>query len=457
MIFQDREEGGRRLAAALGHLEGRSDVVVVGLPRGGVPVAAKVADALDAPLDVIVVRKLGVPYQPELAMGAVGEEGARVINDEIVRLAHVSAEELAAVEAREQAELTRRAERFRRGRSRVPLGGRHVIVVDDGIATGSTMRAACAVARVEGAARITVAVPIAPADWRRRLAGLADEYVAVATPSGFRAVGQFYRDFHQTSDDEVVQILDAAAARARPASAPSARGGPPDVDEDVEIRIDGTMLAGHLTVPPDAGGLVVFAHGSGSSRHSPRNRFVARVLERGGLATLLFDLLTHDEEGSRASVFDIELLAHRLAGVASWVRGQPGLEALPIGFFGASTGAAAALRAAADPACDARAVVSRGGRPDLAGPALGAVRAPTLLVVGGRDTAVLGLNRAAQAQLRCPTELSIVPGATHLFEEPGTLEAAAELARDWFVRHLTLDTVDGPPPQPGSSAGVMTP
>jgi putative phosphoribosyl transferase len=448
MIFEDRDDGGRRLAGELERLAGQPDVIVVGLPRGGVPVAARVAEALRAPLDVIVVRKLGVPYQPELAMGAVGEDGAHVVNDEIVRLAHVTPDELSAVEARELAEVARRAERFRQGRPRVPLQGRHVIVVDDGIATGSTARAACAVARTEGAARVTLAVPVAPIDWVRRLAGVADEYVAVSTPADFRAVGQFYRDFRQTSDDEVVELLEAAARRLEAMPSSSAERGLPALDDDVEIRIGSALLGGHLTAPPDPLGLVVFAHGSGSSRHSPRNRFVAQVLVDAGLATLLFDLLTHDEELSRANVFDIDLLANRLLDVTNWARRRPALEGLPLGFFGASTGAAAALRAAADPACVVRAVVSRGGRPDLAGSQLGAVRAPTLLVVGGRDTAVLELNRSARTRLRCESELAVVPGATHLFEEPGTLRVAAELARDWFVRHLSSADVRLSPDRP---------
>ena len=435
MFFEDRDEGGRRLAAELQPFAGRPDVVVVGLPRGGVPVAARVAEALGAPLDVIVVRKLGVPYQPELAMGAVGEDGTRVINDEIVRLAHVTPAELIAVEERERAELARRAERFRRGRPRLSLDGRHVIVVDDGIATGSTARAACAVARTDGAARVTLAVPVAPADWVRRLAGVADDYVAVSTPADFRAVGQFYRDFRPTSDDEVVELL-AEAARRLNALVTAAGNDRPPLDEEIEIRTGDTVVSGHLTVPHAAGGLVVFAHGSGSSRHSPRNRFVAEVLGEAGLATLLFDLLTHDEELSRANVFDIDLLAGRLEAVTDWARRSDRTAGLPIGLFGASTGAAAALRAAADPACDVAAIVSRGGRPDLAGSSLGAVRAPTLLVVGGRDTTVLALNQDARARLRCESELAIVPGATHLFEEPGTLREAAELARDWFVQHL---------------------
>jgi putative phosphoribosyl transferase len=203
----------------------------------------------------------------------------------------------------------------------------------------------------------------------------------------------------------------------------------------VEPAVGTARLAGSLTVPIDAPGLVVFAHGSGSSRHSPRNRYVADVLAEAGLGTLLFDLLTPDEEADRANVFDIGLLADRLSQVTAWLREERGAE--PIGYFGASTGAAAALWAAADLGPDIAAVVSRGGRPDLAGPRLAAVTAPTLLVVGGQDAAVLDLNRRALADLHCDKELAIVAGATHLFEEPGALPAAAALARDWFLRYLS--------------------
>ena len=213
MMFVDRRDGGRRLAERLVHLRNTPDVVVVGLPRGGVPVAAEVAAALTAPLDVIVVRKLGVPFQPELGMGAIGEDDIRVINDEVVRMADVSAEQLAVVERRQRLELDRRAGRFRQGRVRVPLAGKIVVIVDDGVATGSTARAACDVARADGAARVILAVPVAPIDWTTRLAGCADEFVAVDTPMSFQAVGQFYRDFTQTSDEQVVDLLDDAAAR----------------------------------------------------------------------------------------------------------------------------------------------------------------------------------------------------------------------------------------------------
>jgi putative phosphoribosyl transferase len=202
------------------------------------------------------------------------------------------------------------------------------------------------------------------------------------------------------------------------------------------ITIPPVGLEGLLGLPRQAKGIVLFAHGSGSGRRSPRNNFVAQALREAGLATLLFDLLTIDEASDRRNVFDIELLAQRLLLAAAWVGQDPNTIGLPIGYFGASTGAAAALVAAAMPERPVAAVVSRGGRPDLAGPALAAVKAPTLLIVGGDDTEVLALNRAALARLGCQKRLVIVPGATHLFEEPGTLEAVVEHARDWFLTHF---------------------
>jgi predicted phosphoribosyltransferase/dienelactone hydrolase len=417
--------------------------VVVGLPRGGVPVAAEVAESLGAPLDVIVVRKLGVPFQPELALGAIGEDDIRVVNDDIVHMAGVSDDEIAQVEARERVELDRRAEQFRRGRTRVPLTGRVVVVVDDGVATGSTARAACQVAREEGAGRVVLAVPVAPRDWTDRLGDVADELVAVDTPEFFMAVGQHYRDFDQTTDDEVIRCLDRVARHVE-----RLRDGDDPLlafDDDIAIDLDGVSVGGHLTVPDGAHGVVLFAHGSGSSRHSPRNRYVATVLNEAGLATLLFDLLTEHEELDRSNVFDIELLATRLLDVTAWLRRRPGFADAHVGFFGASTGAAAALWAAADPRDEAAAVVSRGGRPDLAGPKLGEVAAPTLLIVGGMDRAVLDLNREAEKALPGRSELAIVPGATHLFEEPGALATAAELARDWFITHLATGSDSSSP------------
>jgi pimeloyl-ACP methyl ester carboxylesterase len=204
-----------------------------------------------------------------------------------------------------------------------------------------------------------------------------------------------------------------------------------------QVRVGSRALPGELIVPPDAAGLVLFVHGSGSSRHSPRNQFVARVLNEHRLATLLFDLLTPSEADDVERVFDIELLAGRVEEALAWVDERPDLADLPIGLFGASTGAAAALCTAAQQPGHVSAVVSRGGRPDLAWRHLGAVVAPTLLVVGSLDRDVLDLNRGALARLRCSKRLEVVPGATHLFEEPGTLDAVAQLAGEWFHKHLS--------------------
>ena len=208
----------------------------------------------------------------------------------------------------------------------------------------------------------------------------------------------------------------------------------------VHIPAGQVLLEGDFRIPEPAQGLVLFAHGSGSSRHSPRNRYVARVLRQAGFATLLFDLLTPEEESvdmqTAALRFDIDLLAQRLLHATDWAVQQPQIEGLMIGYFGASTGAAAALVAAADGRPHLGAVVSRGGRPDLAGAALPRVEAPTLLIVGGEDVPVIEMNRRALELLRCEKRLEIVPGATHLFEEPGTLEEVARLACTWFSAHL---------------------
>jgi len=213
----------------------------------------------------------------------------------------------------------------------------------------------------------------------------------------------------------------------------------------VEIESGQVTLTGALTIPATAPGVVLFAHGSGSSRHSPRNQFVARTIRNAKLGTLLFDLLTPAEEAvdtySRHLRFDIELLAERLVNATYWLKGEFAL--LRVGYFGSSTGAAAALVAAAELGEIVRAVVSRGGRPDLAANSLPLVKAPTLLIVGGLDYPVIEMNQGAYAQLHCEKDVEIVPGATHLFEEPGTLEKVAQLAADWFQKHLTGEHTSG--------------
>ncbi|MCB2223241.1 MAG: phosphoribosyltransferase [Actinobacteria bacterium] len=415
-MFTDRVHAGEVLGRAMVG-RGYGDAVVLGLPRGGVIVAAGVARALQAPLDVVVVRKLGAPGNPELGIGAVAESGVTVLNEDLIRRLGVSRRHLDEVIRREHAELDRRRTAYRGDAPPVPLEGRDAVVVDDGLATGYTARAAVDSARRRGAGRVILAVPVGAADTAAEMRGLVDDLVCVEAPTMLLGVGASYRDFRQTTDDEVL----AALAAALPAP------------EEVEIPAGGVVLPGTLAVPAGAKGVVLFAHGSGSSRLSPRNRAVAASLQRAGLGTLLFDLLTPAEAGDRARVFDIPLLGARLGAAHDHL--PPRAARLPACYFGSSTGAAAALTAAAG-RDDVAAIVSRGGRPDLAEPSFDAVAAPVLLIVGGEDGAVVGLNEDARRGLGERAELAVVPGAGHLFEEPGALARVCELAAAWFLRWL---------------------
>ena len=368
--FRDRRDAGRALAERLEPLRNEHPVVLA-LPRGGVPVAFEVARALDAPLDVMVVRKLGVPFQPEVGMGAIGEEGARVLDPQTVHVAQVTPDELLAVEARERVELERRVRTYRGDRPMISLEGRTVIVVDDGIATGGTARAALQVARsmVRGRScwRCRWLLPTRCTSWR-----------VLPTPSSrWRRRAPFSRSASGTSVSP--RRLTTRYGHCSPLPPPKAR---PTTTRRTTRRSILRVSTPRSSSPRTGSvsratslsraareGVVVFAHGSGSGRHSPRNQFVARYLQRSGLGTLLFDLLSPDEAINRANVFDVELLAVRLLAATRWVRKQPQCAGLCLGYFGASTGAAAALWAAAeDPVVGA--VVSRGRspRPRLAPP-----------------------------------------------------------------------------------------
>jgi putative phosphoribosyl transferase len=353
------------------------------------------------------------------------------------------------------------------------VSGRTVILVDDGVATGATARAAARTARRAGAAQVVLAAPVIAAASEPDLRQEFDTVVAVDLPPDFVAVGFWYERFGQISDEEVLDHL-RRAREARPDGGsgelwngewigPDPGPEPPDEAEEqfLAIPFDGSRsgpgtLEATLVTPESPRGLVMFVHGSGSTRNSPRNRFVARRLRQAGFATLLFDLLTPEEaaedEVTGRLRFDVDLLAGRVLAATRWMAALPRTRALRLGYFGASTGAAAALIAAAAEPDLVAAVVSRGGRPDLVDAAtLGRVRAPVLLIVGRRDEQVLELNRATLAHLH-GAQLEVVRGATHLFEEPGALDAVVRLAAGWFERHLA-DATSGPWSRAASSEG----
>jgi putative phosphoribosyl transferase len=426
MIFRDRTAAGQALAGLLKRYANRPDTVVLGLPRGGVAVAHEIGKALNLPLDIFIVRKLGVPGHEELAMGAVATGGVRYINRDLVDALRIDAQTIDEVSAREETEVARRENAYRGRREPLDVRGKTVILVDDGLATGSTMRVAIAALRQLGPARVVVAVPAGARDACAQIHREADQTICALSPESFFSVSEWYEEFPQTTDQEVRELLASSSrtAEARPCSIP----------------IDGGALQGDLTASAGAKGFVIFAHGSGSSRHSPRNKYIARALNRDGFATLLVDLLTVEEETAdiRTSEFrfDIDLQARRLVLATDWLAAQRTFSGIPVGLFGSSTGGAAALIAASLRPRIVRAVVCRGGRPDLAGKALRKVLAPSLFIVGELDQEVLELNREASKATPGRTDFQIVPGATHLFEEPGALAQVAALARNWFTRRL---------------------
>lgn len=454
MIFKNREEAGWKLAERLRAYTGREDVIVLGIPRGGVEVAFPVAEALGVPMDIFLSRKLGVPGQEELAFGAVASDGTRYLNERIVEVAQLKDEEVERITRQTMKTLREREACYRMGRGPLDVTGKTVILVDDGIATGASMEAAVRMLKKMQPARLVVAFPVAPTGICPRLRREADEVVCLQEERDFFAVGQFYQDFSQVSDEEVIELLRRAeeASGADMAADPRALvdagdddpADPPLMAEageaEVLVKVDSLKLEGVLHLPRNCVGVVLFAHGSGSSRYSPRNRYVAKMLQQRQIGTLLFDLLTRDEERMDEATawlrFDIPLLAERMVAATRWLEGYLGERNLRFGYFGASTGAAAALVAAAEAPGNVAAVVSRGGRPDLAGDSLERVKAPTLLLVGGLDEVVIGMNEQAMEKLTCEKKLQIIPRATHLFEEPGTLEAVAEAAGAWFIRYL---------------------
>lgn len=419
MHFKNRVDAGQQLAGALTHVADKN-VVVLGLPRGGVPVAYEVASHLHAPLDVLIVRKLGTPGQRELAFGAVGEGGVQVLNDEVVALSGLSDELVSRIAAEQNVEVERRHVVYRNGRPPLDLSGKTALVIDDGLATGASARAACTVARRLGAKRVVLAVPVAPTGWEKDFLDVTDERISLFQSPDFGSVGYFYENFEPISDDTVRALLSYSLHY--------------QMDEEASIAVGGhRAVKARLRAPLGATGVIVFAHGSGSGRTSPRNVHVASVMHESGLATVLVDLL--DERDDEDRTFDISFLAERLARVVEWVKQHPVLGLLPLALYGASTGAAAALAVAANDH-DVRCVISRGGRVDLATDRLEELVQPVLLVVGSRDTVVLDLNRSFCARLGSRCTLHVVEGASHLFEEEGAIQQVARQAIEYLTSHL---------------------
>ena len=419
MFFRDRKDAGEKLAATLKE-KGFENPVVLGIPRGGVPVAAEVARAVHGDLAVVVARKLGAPGNPELAIGATTETGASYINTAVAAAAGADAHYIEAEKARQVQEAHRREELFDSHR-RPPVKGRTVIVVDDGIATGATAIAAVRSIKAEGAERVVLAIPVGPPEMVELLRSEADEVVCLDEDPGFWAVGQYYLDFSQVSDEEVRRTLDSFALVST------------DPAQRVEITRDGVRLAGILTTPSGHGPfpLVIFVHGLGSSKDSPRNVVIASHLVDAGIATLLFDLSGHGES-SRDPADGIDAYVADLKAAFAWVALQEEVKKDLIGIAGSSMGATVAAMAVAEGHATPATLVLRG--PPMEASQFRAVQVPSLVLIGSRDPLRWSVESGVAG---CSAlSLSVVEGASHLFEEPGTLQEALERTVAWFRSRL---------------------
>jgi putative phosphoribosyl transferase len=444
-VYADRAEAGRAVATALGALcdiTRHRDVIVLGLPRGGIPVARAVADALGAPLEAIVARKLGVPGLSEVAFGAIAEGRRKVVEDSVWWYLGLPRRVVAPIVDRERRELVRRTRLYRAGAPLPEIRGRTVVLVDDGLASGATLRATALAVRRHRPTRVIAAVPVASSMHCDDVRATVDDLVTAARPEPFGTVSAWYEDFAPVSDAQVLRLLGRSCEAHVVASE-----GSPDPTEEHEITIpvgqDGRgergRLIGDLGLPNGhAAGLVILAHGGGSSRNSYRNRYLAGRLRQGGWATLRIDLLLEheqaDDDVTGDARFDIVRIARRLQCATEWAARARVSGGEGIVLFGASTGAAAALVVAATRPDLVSGVASRGGRVDLAGPSLPAVCVPVLMVVGGADLDTLARTRASVPRLPGRTRLAVIRGAGHTFEEPGALGAVGEHVVNWLGR-----------------------
>ncbi len=457
-MLRDREQGGRLLAGVLGPLRAEG-VIVLGLARGGVPVALEVARGLEAPLGVLSVQRIGADQFPECTIGAAAEGGAVYVRRESLRELGITEIEAAELAAQATVQVARRARAYRGDAPAPNLGGRTVVLVDDGVATGATALVAMRAVRGLGAARVVLAAPVIAATAFPRLRQEFEEVVALDWPHPFLAVGVWYERFHRMSDEMAVECLRRTVERLpkREADRIWDGEGPPrwPVDspasqrtEVVAIPWDGgrpDALQGDLVVPSDARGVVVFS--TGSVRESPRYRVISRALHEAGIATLRWDLLSSAErrDGTIRHPLDPRFLTSRIATVVRWLSSYPATRGLHRGLYGSTGGAVATLSAVAQDPALVDAVVVRAGELDtMSAPTLAGIRVPVLLVVGSKDESGLSANRAALMRL-ATADLAVVPGATDLFHEPGALDAVARVAAEWFKRWLGRAAALGPP------------
>jgi putative phosphoribosyl transferase len=414
--FRNRSEAGQKLSEKLRHLKPENPLILA-LPRGGIPVAAEIAKSLGAPLSLLLVKKVGVPWQPELAAGAVCEGLEPIFNKSVLAATGLTPEDLRQIVVEKRDEMDLQKEKFGLTDEDLDVRNKTVVLVDDGVATGSSLRMALVALRRLGPKKIVLAVPVGP---RATLIGFqskVDEVVSVLDPEDLLSVGFWYEDFNQVSEAEAIALFKRARGEQHPRFH----------TQPVAVLLDHAEVKGDLRYQDLCKAWVVFAHGSGSSHASPRNQRVAKTLTEEGYGTFLFDLLTADEEVDRRNVFDMELLSERLILAKEWLKNQDQYQGEPLVYFGASTGAAAALIAASkDPAREIATVISRGGRPDMAEDVFGKVHCPVLLIVGGKDGPVIHYNKLALKGLP-HAELKLVENAGHLFEEPGTLEEVERL------------------------------
>lgn len=429
--FADRSEAGRRLAERVRPFA-VDEPLVLALPRGGVPVGAELALRLGADFDVLMVRKIGLPGHPELGVGAVAEDGRVLYDDRALARLHVPRQALSDTVAAERDELDRRRRVYRGERPPPRIAGRDCVVVDDGVATGGTARAALRMVRQAGPARLVLAVPVASPEAVALLREEADALVVLSAPDNFRAVGEWYRDFGQLSDDHVTAIL-AENAHTRPRSGRT---------RHVRVPVGGVHLDGDLTVPAETRGAVVMAAGEG--RADERWRSVASVLRQAGYTTLLMDLLTERERppGSSGTAPDAvsaigaDELGERLGAAAAWLRRTSDTADEPLGVLASGDAAASALVAAARYPRDVAAVVAHGGRIDVAEASLPDVRASVLVLLEGDDSFLRELGEWTRARIGGSTDLRVVSGAERLLRDSREWRRVAAEALDWFDRHL---------------------